>query len=166
MKNLSGKKGFTLVELLAVIVVLGIVMVLATTTVLPLMQKSQKSALATEANSLVEAASQVVSLVSIGEYDGTYNGKTASDYSDGYCFTVTDLVNAGLWKKTDTTEYAGFVIVKKSDNNYTYSVSLNNGTYAVTITGNADGDDVTDYDSNNASNYVCPAADNSGKLPE
>lgn len=154
MKTLKEKKGFTLVELLAVIVVLGIVTVIGATTVLPLVGKSQKNALLTEANELAESASQAVSLISINSYTDAY-----TKYDNGYCFTVQNLVDAGLWKKKDTTGYAGMVYVTKSNNVYTYEVELHNENYYVDKSGNIKVEDVKDYsatDTNVTATFACP----------
>ncbi len=48
----KGKKGFTLVELLAVIVILAIVVGISITTILPVMKNSRKKALQVAADSL------------------------------------------------------------------------------------------------------------------
>ena len=55
------KKGFTLVELLAVIVILAIVMLIGGTVVLPMMQKAQKSSLGTEGVSTLKSAEKTYS---------------------------------------------------------------------------------------------------------
>ena len=53
MKN---KNGFTLVELLAVIVILAVVMMIGITAVGPLMERKRKNALITEATAITKAA--------------------------------------------------------------------------------------------------------------
>ena len=55
MKKLN-KKGFTLVELLAVIVILALLIVVVATTALPAMRNAKKDALETYANRVVEQA--------------------------------------------------------------------------------------------------------------
>lgn len=123
MKN----KGFTLIELLAVIVVLAIVMVLAATTVLPYMAKARKEAFLLEAKALKNAASQAVSLISIGVADETQYTK----YSDtSYCFTMENLKNLGLLKK-DSDNYFGIVYVRKVNNSYEHILSMYNEEYFV-----------------------------------
>ncbi len=159
MKGLKEKKGFTLIELLAVIVVLAIVMVLATTTVLPYMTKATKNSFAIEANAAVDAASQAMSLISIGSISNTELIDNA-DYTktesttDGvttttYCFTVKKLVELGLWQKdssevTGTTPtYAGTVTVTAKSNSkaYTYSIDMHNkDLYVDGVTGTVDGE--------------------------
>ena len=145
MKGLN-KKGFTLIELLAVIVVLAIVMVLATTTVLPYMANARKESFALEANTLKNAASQAVSLITIGTIKDTSN-YTKTD--DGYCFTVGNLKDLGLFKKDDAS-YKGIVTVQKAENGnaYEYIVELENGEFYVkqTATGDVTVDNVNDYE--------------------
>ena len=144
MKTLN-KKGFTLIELLAVIVVLGIVMVIGTTTVLPLLEKSQKNAFATEANSAIESASNSVSLISLGEYEDPYYEITTNGTVTGYCFTLEQLRNVGFWKKNDITGYEGSVTVTKSGNIYTYSVTMHNANYKIVSATRVNVDSVGDY---------------------
>lgn len=151
MKGLKEKKGFTLIELLAVIVVLAIVMVLAATTVLPLMQKTQKNAFASEATAAMESASQAVTLLGISQYDGAYSTYSGADDDYTYCFTVAELKAAGLWDKTDSTDYAGVVLVAKSGDNYNYTVTMHNADWAVSaVEGTVAESDVSEY--------VAPAA--------
>lgn len=54
MKNLN-RKGFTLVELLSVIVILSVIVLIATNAVVPMADSAKKQVLAMEANSLVKA---------------------------------------------------------------------------------------------------------------
>lgn len=90
MKN--NKKGFTLVELLAVIVILAVVILIAVTAVIPRMNKAKKKAFADEALAYIKAAeeyvvaekegvwSSVSNKVDLSTLNGTYievkNGKT------------------------------------------------------------------------------------------
>jgi type IV pilus assembly protein PilA len=53
MKN---EKGFTLIELLAVIVVLAVIMLVATTAVVPMMNRAQKQAFITDAQTIIKGA--------------------------------------------------------------------------------------------------------------
>ncbi len=52
----SNKKGFTLVELLAVIVILALLIIITANTVLPMMNKTKKSAMVTYAGRVVSNA--------------------------------------------------------------------------------------------------------------
>ncbi|MBR3660751.1 MAG: prepilin-type N-terminal cleavage/methylation domain-containing protein [Bacilli bacterium] len=60
MKRLNNKKGFTLVELLAVIVVLAIVMGLAVVGITSVLDSTRKSAFASDAKSYIEGARALV----------------------------------------------------------------------------------------------------------
>ena len=60
MKKLN-KKGFTLVELLAVIVILALLIIVVATTALPAMNNAKKSALNTYAKRVVEQAKTLYS---------------------------------------------------------------------------------------------------------
>ena len=55
MKRLN-KKGFTLVELLSVIVILSVVVLIATNAVVPMMGSAKKQVFATEANEIIKHA--------------------------------------------------------------------------------------------------------------
>jgi len=164
MKGLRNKKGFTLIELLAVIVVLAIVMVLATTTVLPYMGKAANKAFATEANGVIDAASQAITLMSIGTID---EPTTGADYSKTettsgsvtttkYCFSLKKLVELGIWTKDldsvngTTPDYAGTVVATKtsSSNAYSYAVEMHNkDLYVKSTAGTIDEEEVKDYSS-------------------
>lgn len=87
MKN--NKKGFTLVELLAVIVILAVVILIAVTAIIPRMNKAKKKAFGDEALAFIKAADEYVvsdlqgvwpTKVDISTLTGTYieikNGKT------------------------------------------------------------------------------------------
>ncbi len=90
MGNLKDKKGFTLIELLAVIVILGIVTVIGATTILPYIQNAGKDAFNDEANNVIDAASQAVSLIQINSITDNYTAIT-----NGYCFTLKNLSDLG-----------------------------------------------------------------------
>lgn len=79
MKN----KGFTLVELLAVIVVLGIIMVIATTSVSKSLEESRKRAKFIAAEEITEIAAAYIET----ETDGV------STSGDGTCVSVHQLKN-------------------------------------------------------------------------
>lgn len=69
MKNIKkNKKGFTLVELLAVIVVLSIIILIASSGIGSAMQKARKSALAIEGNELINAAKSAYQLDILENY--------------------------------------------------------------------------------------------------
>lgn len=131
MRNSNNKKkGFTLIELLAVIVVLAIVMVLATSTVLPMIAGARKSAFATEANSVLDAAKNSVSLLKLGQSNITSNCTSANgclyDNNAGkYCFTLQGLYKLGMLEKELGSDYGGTVLVTApTSGNATYEISM------------------------------------------
>lgn len=172
MKTFENKNGFTLIELLAVIVVLAIVMVLATTTVLPLMSDTQVNAFILEANNARDAASNVMTLISIGNTNDL-NLTAGDDYrvntaNTKYCFSLKKLVEAGLWKKNiesvtpkdGKTEYEGKVIVTTSagaTNNYTYRVVMHNSNYYIDHTGTAKSGDQVKFSTQTG--FICKTTD-------
>ena len=167
MKKISRKKlnnkGFTLVELLAVIVVLAVVMVLATTTVLPYMTKSTKNAFAIEANGAIDAAQNAISLISVGTISLPTNDEdfNKSETTEGgvttttYCFSLKKLVELGIWKKDlddvtgDNPIYEGTVVATETSTSkaYSYAVQMHNkDLYVNNAAGTVDGEtDVLDY---------------------
>ena len=114
MKNLN-KKGFTLVELLSVIVILSVVVLIATNAVVPMMGSAKKQVLATEANRIYAAAKTLyVQKGSIGTK----------------CFTYDEIINAGLIEKNDEA-YTGSFLIEENNGKYTYKIWLSNGTNMV-----------------------------------
>ncbi len=92
MKKLN-KKGFTLVELLAVIVILALLMVVATSSIGGAMSNAKKNALKTEAQKMLTSAyqdmkssfmlSNNIANVSGEKKDAATAGNTILKYSDG-----------------------------------------------------------------------------------
>ncbi len=129
---MDNKKGFTLIELLAVIVILAIVTVIGATTILPYIQNAGKDAFTDEANYVIDAASNAVSLIQINSITNNYTSIT-----NGYCFTLKNLVDLGLWNKdanvvsatAASNKYSGTVRVTKasSGNGYVYQLSMTDG---------------------------------------
>ena len=113
------KKGFTLVELLAVIVILAIVMLIGGTVVLPMMQKAQKSSLGTEGVSTLKSAEKTYSSDSMLNTKGYTSTSTV-------CYNLTYLCNNGSFDKgcADKNDgYTGSVLVKHN-NDGTYDVYI------------------------------------------
>ena len=77
MKNMfkSNKKGFTLVELLAVIVILALLIVITANTVLPMMNKSKQNAMVVYAERVLNTASASY------QADSITGGTGAKNYS-------------------------------------------------------------------------------------
>ena len=92
MKN---KKGFTLVELLAVIVILAVLVLLAVPSVLKMLDGSKESAFVVESGNIIKAAKLAYSqgiLDTETDY-GASSTKTVSSPSShtAYCYNKTDL---------------------------------------------------------------------------
>ena len=140
MKKLN-KNGFTLVELLAVIVVLAVIMLLAVNAVIPQMNKARKNAFATEAQTFIDAAAtyyQTVLLTGIPTGDSsTLNDGTGTT---GACINVKDLIGDYVDKgDKDATSgeylYNGVVKISITNDVASYEISLANGNYYTTADG-------------------------------
>ncbi len=139
MKRLN-KRGFTLVELLSVIVILSVVVLIATNAVVPMMSSAKKQVLATEANKFMGAAKTLY----------------VNDKATGTkCYTYTDIINSNLIEKNDET-YTGSFLIEENNGKYTYRIWLSNGTNLVDgKTPDVSSDDV--IESNEDASTVCGA---------
>ena len=124
----KNKKGFTLVELLAVIVVLAIVMVLAVPQILNQMNSSKKKSFQLYAQRILS------STMSAYKSDDLLNEITNKRYNGLPCYTLEDL------DMETTGSYRGFVTVTHSDvgDTTTYNIYLTDSTYAYNGTGSDD----------------------------
>lgn len=136
----NNKKGFTLVELLAVIVILAVVMLVGITSIGPLMANSRKSALRSDGLDLMNAAK-------------TAYQAEALKTSPAFTATATVCMSLDWLKKEGYTEnkqnYKGSVLVTYSSGQYSYKYWIANGTYAFLgadeNTGYDDSTKVVDY---------------------
>jgi len=128
MKN---KKGFTLVELLAVIVVLAILILIAVTAVLPQIEKSRKNSFYDEALIYKREAEKAFLAENIGEpetlttcfqVNQADNTSTSSDY----------ILNDNYVKKNGATAYHGKVEFNANGDVTTFV--LTNGKYVIKST--------------------------------
>ena len=110
------KKGFTLVELLSVIVILSVIVLIATNAVVPMADSARKQVLAMEANTLVKAAQTL--------YVQNNSGNSA-------CYSYNELINSGLIEKDDENYTGSISIEVGEDGNYTYKIWLSNGQYMI-----------------------------------
>ncbi len=117
------KKGFTLVELLAVIVVLAVVILIASSSVGSAMIRARKGALAIEANEAINSAKSAYQLEVL---DGTIQ-------SGGACFSIEFLNKEGYFSKGANEKYKGSVLVSPSADGRTfdYKVWLTNGSFTI-----------------------------------
>lgn len=124
MKKLN-KKGFTLVELLAVIVVLALILVITVPTVLSAMNNSKKKLFQSYGTRIINAVTE--------EYESQkmLNDVTSKRYNNHPCYTIADL---GIKSQG---AYVGFVEVIPSSligddnlNKTEYKVYLTDETFA------------------------------------
>lgn len=126
--NLKNKKGFTLVELLAVIVVLAIIILIAMPSVMSAMDKARRNALITEANEITKIAATAFADDSMG------TGLTSK------CYSLQALKDGGYLDK-NLKDYSGSVSISIDSNTgaVTRKIWLSNGIYKiVTKVGNQD----------------------------
>ncbi len=112
MKNIN-KKGFTLVELLSVVVILSVVVLIATNAVVPMMSNAKKQVLATEGNKFMRAAQTL------------YVQKNEAGTK---CYSYDEVINAGIIEKNDASYKGSFLIEATEDGKYSYKMWLSNGT--------------------------------------
>ncbi len=119
-------KGFTLVELLAVIVILAVIALIATPTVLSMIEKSRKGAAESSMLSYVDTIEKTLLIDSMSsvstDYDGTYTVKGKKMWTDSEDNATT------LEIKGDEPTEEGTVTV--SQNTVTYA-RLTFGKYTV-----------------------------------
>ena len=121
MKN--NQSGFTLVELLAVIVILAVVMLIGVTAVGPLMARARKSALGTETIALMKAAQTAYQAEQLGTSNVITSITTA-------CFNTEYLYNFGYYEKAESQKYRGSVmVIYEGSGKYSYRVWLTNGAF-------------------------------------
>ena len=121
MKRLN-KKGFTLVELLAVIVVLAVVMLIAVNAVIPQMNRSRKQAFITEATTVLGGA----------ETYFMYHEMTSGAAT---CVDVQDALIGEYVEEKGKADYDGVVMV---DANGKYTIHLTNGSGYYLVTTDSD----------------------------
>ena len=121
--KIANKKGFTLVELLAVIVILAVIILIATNSVLSQMDTARKNALAIEGNTLINAAKNAYQSA-ILEGDVT---------TGAACFDSQYLYKEGLFSKGSDDKYTGSVLVSPdaTGKKVTYQFWISNGSYVI-----------------------------------
>lgn len=118
------KKGFTLVELLAVIVILAIVMLIAVTAIGPIMSKSRKGALGNEGIFLVDAAKTAFQAEQL-------SANSAVKSNSSVCFDLEWLYSNNYFEKGAANSYTGSVLAEQAGNGkVTYHFWISNGSYA------------------------------------
>lgn len=125
MKN---KKGFTLVELLAVIVILGVLLMIAVPAVQNVIKKTKNNATQKQAELFIDAAKKMAII------DEPTNDKVIYKLSD-------------LDSSVDTNRFTGMVVALKENESYKYYIYLNDSVNKKTI-GNNDNDILGNNDNN------------------
>lgn len=143
MKKIKDNKGFTLVELLAVIVVLAIVMSLAVVAITGVLDNARKATFVSEAKSFLEGARNVVNsddLISVIDRNNVHH-LLACD-NDAYKSTTIKLdeiplqqggIKSPYGNKYDKTN--SYIVVTAQMNGttcqYEYQIFLYDGIYAI-----------------------------------
>lgn len=166
MKDIN-KKGFTLVELLAVIVVLAIVMSLAVVAITNVLDSTRKNSFVADAKSFLEGAHQLVSSDGVSNLFGPSNGDFAPTCSGGTTDTkyipisAINLDRGGVtspygnkYKKGDSTTSLSETEAKKNSYikvvattasssvgcTYSYSIFLTDGVYSIGTAAEPEGE--------------------------
>ncbi len=122
--NMINKRGFTLIELIAVISILGLLMTLAATSIAKTLNESKENLLQEQIKSLKDTA---ITYVSNKKYyfkvcPDTFNpAKTTTKDKNCYVkLTVSELINEGLFKddKHICKEDKKIVVYRKKDGSY------------------------------------------------
>ena len=120
MKDIiKNKKGFTLVELLAVIVVLAIIILVAMPNVMSAMEKARKNAFYSEATEICKIAQNAYNT-------DILDGKAAGGAEK--CYDLETLVSEGHMDK-NTKDYKGKVVITMTGDAATTKIWLSNHSY-------------------------------------
>ena len=107
------KKGYTLIELLAAIVVIGLIIALSTYGIINIIKSSKEKTSTLSENSIKEAAEQYATEKND---DSNYWLDITGENNKYFCITIEELMNKGLLdKKAESTKFkkSDFVLVKK-----------------------------------------------------
>ena len=145
------KKGFTLVELLAVIVILAVVMLVAITAIGPVMERANKGALSSSAQIILSGAENAYTADQM-------KSSSARIFKSGspVCVSIKALEDGGYFDAKGK-KYMGSVLVDvAADGKATYTIWVMEvgGTYSIANkTAGALGVDAVNSDSNNTNNF-------------
>ena len=122
MKN---KKGFTLVELLAVIIILGVLLMIAVPAVQNVIKKTKNNATQKQAELFIDAAKKMAII--------------DEATSDMLIYKLSDLDN-----DVDKNRFTGMVVALKENGSYKYYIYLNDSVNKKTI-GNNNNNDIFEF---------------------
>jgi len=142
MKKIN-RKGFTLVELLAVIVILAVLALIAMPNVVEMMNNARRSSFVTEAENFagylktaymsdqVTGGASTASEAKSTFKDVTVSGKTY----DYYCMTYTQMKKENYVTKSADSDYAGilelYILQSNTEQKEITIISLTNGDYTI-----------------------------------
>ncbi|MET3697381.1 type IV pilus assembly protein PilA [Bacillus oleivorans] len=147
LKAWKNEKGLTLVELLAVVVILGIIAAIAVPSVGGLIENSKRDAHLANAQQMINSAK----LVAVSELSGRGNGTfyVTLDYlvDQGYIDPVEDPFSGTMYtsittnNSTDILNFVpgdarngAFIEITKTGNSFVYTVTLNSSNTEFNIT--------------------------------
>ena len=120
MKMLKKRKGFTLVELIAVVAVLSLVMVICGVTVAKIINNSKEKSLAITESSILAAAKVYVeeNVNGILWTNGSIDGIISTTNEEYTCITTQELINKGLLKNSikDKINNTNMIAIWKDEN--------------------------------------------------
>lgn len=153
-RMLKNSKGFTLVELLAVIVVLAVIILIAMPSVMSAMDKARRNALITEANEIAKVAQTA------------YADKSMSMTTPDTCYSLEKLVDEGYLDK-NLNGYTGSVqIIVGETGKITTKIWLSNGMYKIVtkdqVGAKIDGADPNDITIDNIATATDGTSNNCG----
>ncbi len=156
------KKGFTLVELLAVIAILAILVIMALPAVLRMFSDARKNSFENEVKTVFNNAQERFVMDSISMTNGSYKWY-ADDGTDGA--TGADASHA---KKLDIQNGSGTfkycVIIK--NNGDIVSIKVSNGTYSYSGTNVANASAITSDSIMSGNSYAAVSSSSDCSIPE
>ncbi len=156
MLKMKKKNGFTLVELLAVIVILAVVMLIGVTVIGPIMARSQKGALGTEGIDTINAAQNAYQAEQLKGTGAKFKNNSS------VCFDLEWLNFNGYFTKGSNEGYYGSVLVTYNNGTYDYSFWIGNGTYMYRGGSSNGGEKKSTYSIDHAEDYSSVTLNNCG----
>ncbi len=151
MKKLN-KKGFTLVELLAVIVILALLMVVATSSIGGAMNNAKKNALKTEAQKMLTSAYQ--------DMKSSYMLSGNLDNVSGELKEVASGVTDKIYLYKDGTKYSAYFTVNAANELVSYCVRDEDNKLSLARVFVASGETKNTISVDNSDKSTTPSVDN------